>query len=72
MPTLVITPKVTSTPEEKQHNREIIERYLPGLPEFYMEVRAAFNAKLGSIEIKISDVDMPWIRERMDETKIIK
>lgn len=68
---LVIRPATESSPEERMHNRALIERYLPGFMEFFMEARAQLGAKSGGFEFIIPDEDLEFVKANMDKTKTL-
>ena len=70
MPTLIVTPRVPPTPEERAHNRALIERYMPDFVAFFMEAREELDAQMeGVMEFLIPDADLPFVQSLMDDTK---
>lgn len=70
MPILIVTPRLPPTPEERAHNRALIERYMPGFAEFFMEARGELDAYMqGEMKFRIPDADLPFVRTLMDDTK---
>lgn len=55
---------------ERAINRGLIDRYLPGFVEFFMDARRELDAEIvGTMEFHIPDADLPLVRSLMDETK---
>ena len=67
---LLITPQKQSSEEEKAHNRALLEKYMPELPDRFRELREVFGkAKIGTIKIDVSDNDLSFVQSNMDNTK---
>lgn len=69
MATLLVIPNVKSSPEERAHNKALIERYMPELFEFFLEAREELDATMGKMKFRIPDDDLPFVQSLMDDTK---
>ena len=71
MPTLTIFPNETGvrTPEERAHNKPLLERYMPDFPAYYLEAKEELGAQCGPITIEVPDSDLEFVRSVMDGTK---
>ena len=70
MPTLIVTPRVPPSPDERAHNRALIERYMPGFVAFFMDAREEMDAHMeGDIKFNIPESDLPFVQSLMDDTK---
>lgn len=69
MSTLIITPNPETTPDERAHNKALIDRYVPDFPKFFLDAREMLGAKMGPITIKFPESDLPFVQSMMDSTK---
>jgi hypothetical protein len=70
MAKLIIIPNEgVPTPEEREHNRALIERYMPAFPTFFLEARKELGASIMGIRIDIPDSDLNFVQSNMDSTK---
>lgn len=68
---LIIRPSIRPTQEERSHNRELLERYIPDFIPTFLEFHKSFGAKLEKVEINFPASDHEFIKSRMDSTKEI-
>jgi hypothetical protein len=70
MATLFVRPSSMPTQEEREHNRALLERYMPGFMEFFVEARRELGATIsGPIKFHIPDGDLEFVKTVMDSTK---
>lgn len=66
---LLIRPKLPPAPDEREHNRALLERYMPELMPFFIEAHKELGATMGTIEIDVPESDREFVMSMMDSTK---
>lgn len=65
---VIIHPSTPPTPEERAHNRALLERYIPEFIPVFVNLHK-LGGKMGTIEIEFPDSDKDFIMSMMDSTK---
>lgn len=70
---LTIDTHAALSPEIKAHNRALLERFMPGFMEFFIEARAEMGASITEpIKIEVPDEEVDFVMSNMEETKTLQ